>query len=282
MRTITCSSPIPFRTPSVTSRRLANISTALSLWSRDVPGEVAVKINDRDARWHDLYRIDLTTGQRTLIWGEHAGAGRAYWPRLAVAPPVCGAATPPMAARSNGASRGRRSRDFGADVPYEDSLTTGVNHFDRSNERALLFVSRSGGDTTALLKLDWATWSARRMLARTPRPISVRSCSIRHRRGGGGCGPLGRTEWLPLASEVASCRFRFARRHLTGREFSVDSADAPTTGTGSSRAHRARSNRQRTICSIGPHAVADRTASQHARNSRPPHGAHASGRGKIP
>jgi hypothetical protein len=26
------------------------------------------KINDRDARWHDLYRIDLATGQRTLIW----------------------------------------------------------------------------------------------------------------------------------------------------------------------------------------------------------------------
>jgi acylaminoacyl-peptidase len=47
---------------------LANISVQLSLWSLDAPGEVAVKINDRDARWHDLYRIDLATGQRTLIW----------------------------------------------------------------------------------------------------------------------------------------------------------------------------------------------------------------------
>src|SRR5262245_65249845 len=47
---------------------LANVNVQLSLWSLEAPGQVAVKINDRDARWHDLYRIDLTTGQRTLIW----------------------------------------------------------------------------------------------------------------------------------------------------------------------------------------------------------------------
>jgi hypothetical protein len=47
---------------------LANISVQLSLWSPEAPGDVAVKINDRDARWHDLYRIELATGQRTLIW----------------------------------------------------------------------------------------------------------------------------------------------------------------------------------------------------------------------
>jgi hypothetical protein len=35
---------------------LANISVQLSLCSLEAPGGVAVKINDRDARWHDLYR----------------------------------------------------------------------------------------------------------------------------------------------------------------------------------------------------------------------------------
>jgi len=49
---------------------LANISVQLSLWSLEAPGEVAVKINDRDARWHDLCRIELATGERTLIWED--------------------------------------------------------------------------------------------------------------------------------------------------------------------------------------------------------------------
>jgi hypothetical protein len=47
---------------------LANISVRLSLWSLEAPGALAVAINDRDARWHDRYRIDLATGHRTLIW----------------------------------------------------------------------------------------------------------------------------------------------------------------------------------------------------------------------
>ena len=50
---------------------LANISVQLSLWSLDAPGDVAVRINDRDTRWHDLYRIELATGRRHADLGEH-------------------------------------------------------------------------------------------------------------------------------------------------------------------------------------------------------------------
>ncbi len=31
------------------------------------PGQILVGLNDRDPRWHDVYRIDLATGERTLV-----------------------------------------------------------------------------------------------------------------------------------------------------------------------------------------------------------------------
>ena len=31
------------------------------------PGSVLVGMNDRDPKWHDLYSVDLATGQRTLV-----------------------------------------------------------------------------------------------------------------------------------------------------------------------------------------------------------------------
>ena len=33
----------------------------------DDPGHILVGLNDRDPAWHDVYRVDLTTGERTLL-----------------------------------------------------------------------------------------------------------------------------------------------------------------------------------------------------------------------
>ena len=35
--------------------------------SPDRPGTVAVGINDRDARWHNIYEINIATGERRLL-----------------------------------------------------------------------------------------------------------------------------------------------------------------------------------------------------------------------
>jgi dipeptidyl aminopeptidase/acylaminoacyl peptidase len=35
--------------------------------SHGQPGAILVGMNDRDAKWHDLYRVDLATGKRTLV-----------------------------------------------------------------------------------------------------------------------------------------------------------------------------------------------------------------------
>jgi tetratricopeptide (TPR) repeat protein len=102
------------------------------------PGAVAVKINDRDARRHDLYRIDLATGQRTLLWentNELLDIHLDWHLR-------------PRHARSNAMDGGSRLwRIEGTtlmpwrDVPYEDMLTTWAGLFHRCNERVLLLTS---------------------------------------------------------------------------------------------------------------------------------------------
>lgn len=132
---------------------LANISAQLGLWSPNAPGDVVVKINDRDPRWHDLYRINLATGERTLIWEntqELLGIGLDWDLR-------------PRHARSNAHDGGSRqwriegtSLVHWRDVSYEDNLTTWVSYFNRSNERVLL-LSSVGRDTAAYFWHDWAT-----------------------------------------------------------------------------------------------------------------------------
>jgi hypothetical protein len=132
---------------------LANISVQLSLCSLEAPGGVAVKINDRDARWHDLYRVELATGQRTLIWEntDELQDIRLDWHLR------------PRHARSNPPDGGSRLwRIYGTtlrpwrDVPYEDNLTTGAGVFNRSNERVLLLTSM-GRETAACCWHDWVT-----------------------------------------------------------------------------------------------------------------------------
>jgi hypothetical protein len=40
--------------------------------AESTPGEIIVGLNDRNPQYHDVYRIDLTTGERTLIRENNA------------------------------------------------------------------------------------------------------------------------------------------------------------------------------------------------------------------
>jgi len=40
----------------------------LFLLSRDLPGSVWIGLNDRDARWHDVWSLDLANGERKLVY----------------------------------------------------------------------------------------------------------------------------------------------------------------------------------------------------------------------
>jgi acylaminoacyl-peptidase len=197
---------------------LANISAQLSMWSLEAPGDVAVRINDRDARWHDLYRIDLSTGQRTLIWentDELLGIGLDWHLQ-------------PRHARSNASDGGSRLwRIEGTtlrpwrDVPYEDNLTTWVGLFNRGNDRALLLTSM-GRETAAYYWHDWRTGQEILIaehpkadcshLVLHPTTYEVDAVGV----------TAARQEWIHIAPAIAA-DFDLLRTRLAGFEFSVES-----------------------------------------------------------
>jgi dipeptidyl aminopeptidase/acylaminoacyl peptidase len=197
---------------------LPKISVQLSLWSPEAPGDVAVKINDRDARWHDLYRIDLTTGRRTLIWENtqellHIGLDWHLRPRHA---------------RSNapdGGSRlwrieGKTLRPW-CDVPYEDNVTTWAGLFNRPNERVLLLTS-IGRETAAYSWHDWATGRETLIadhptadcsdLVLHPATYEVEAAAV----------TAARQEWIHISPDVAR-DFMLLQTRLAGFEFGIQS-----------------------------------------------------------
>ena len=46
---------------------LENVRAAIYAVPKSTPNEILVGLNDRDPEYHDVYRVDLTTGQRTLL-----------------------------------------------------------------------------------------------------------------------------------------------------------------------------------------------------------------------
>jgi dipeptidyl aminopeptidase/acylaminoacyl peptidase len=197
---------------------LANISVQLSLWSPDAPGDVAVKINDRDARWHDLYRIDLASGRRTLIWEntQELMGIRTDWQLR------------PRHARSNAADGGSRlwriegtTISHWRDVPYEDNLTTWAGLFNRSNER-VFWQSSIGRETSAFHWHDWTT-EKETLIAEHPKAdcsqhvldpatFEVDAVAVN----------AARQEWIQVAPSIAA-DFALLKTQLAGFEFSVES-----------------------------------------------------------
>ena len=118
------------------------------------PESVLVGMNDRDPQWHDLYRVDLASGQRTLIeknTREFAGyiADADYHVRMA------------QKSRADGgmdllAPDGKGGWDKVDDIPFSDSLSTSPGGFTTDGKIQYFFDSR-GRNTSALYAIDTAT-----------------------------------------------------------------------------------------------------------------------------
>jgi len=69
----------------------AGVNARIEQLSLDFPQSLVVAINDRDKAWHDLYRVDIDTAQRELLFENNqqlAGilTDRQLVPRLAIKP----------------------------------------------------------------------------------------------------------------------------------------------------------------------------------------------------
>ncbi|MGH7381886.1 MAG: S9 family peptidase [Candidatus Methylomirabilales bacterium] len=132
--------------------------------SPQFPAEILVALNDRDPRLHDLYRINIATGERRLVQKNEGFAGfvtdRDYRVRLA------------LRVLPDGGSEMLRATEHGgwtsfARIPTEDTLTTSPVGFDTAGTILYMIDSRNR-NTGALMALDLDT-EKQTLLAEDPR-----------------------------------------------------------------------------------------------------------------
>ena len=117
------------------------------------PGQILVGLNDRDPQLHDLYRIDIATGERSLVQQNEGFAGFVtdddYNVRFATR------------FMPSGANELHERTDDGGwekwtEIPNEDNLSSGPIGFDRTGRRLQMMDSR-GRNTGAVTEIDLET-----------------------------------------------------------------------------------------------------------------------------
>jgi dipeptidyl aminopeptidase/acylaminoacyl peptidase len=180
---------------------IAGVQARVQETSLDHPGVLALAINDRDKSWHDIYRVDIGTGERELIWENRQELAdivldRQLQPRLALK----------TRAKEGGQTvyriDGQELAPMGV-VEHEDDLTTHPVGFTRDG-KTLYRISSIGRDKAALMAIDWQT-GAERLLAEHPKAdigrvmlhpetFVAQAVSARYTR----------LEWIPLDEAVAA------------------------------------------------------------------------------
>ncbi|TWI05823.1 dipeptidyl aminopeptidase/acylaminoacyl peptidase [Luteimonas cucumeris] len=117
------------------------------------PESILVGMNDRDAQWHDLYRVDLASGERTLVEkNTQSFAGYLtdadYQVRMALK-------SRPDGGQDLLAPDGKGGWNKVDEIPFEDSLTTSPAGY-TTDGKTLYYVDSRGRDTAALFAIDTA------------------------------------------------------------------------------------------------------------------------------
>jgi len=128
--------------------------------SHKSPDEVVVGLNKRDPKWHDVYRVNILTGEMALLL-EHdrfmsVSVDDDYRVRYA---------------HENTPDGGVQIHEYAAGdwqpwdtIPTEDTLTTWPRGFDKAN-RLIYMTDSRGRDTSALVEIDPKTKKARVLAA---------------------------------------------------------------------------------------------------------------------
>ncbi|HEU4412450.1 MAG TPA: S9 family peptidase [Polyangiaceae bacterium] len=132
------------------------VAARLSGLSHRAPDEALVGLNDRDKRYHDLYRVNLRTGARKLVAKNEGFQGfeadESLAVRFALKPTPDGGVE---VLEPDGAKGWKTFTTVGPD----DSETTHVVGFDKAGRSAYLIDSR-GRDTGGLFAVDLKTKQA--------------------------------------------------------------------------------------------------------------------------
>jgi acylaminoacyl-peptidase len=197
---------------------LANIRAVPNRWSFLAPDKIAVSLNDRDPRWHDVYLLDLATGERSLIWEnrqEFDDVGLDWQLR-------------PRHASSNAPGGGSRLWRIDGekvthwrDVPYDDMITTRLMWFDAAG-RHVHMRSSIDRDTSALLRVDWSSGDEQVLFRSERADVTDTIFNARTFEPEAVCIDPGRREWSALTPKVEA-ELAFIRDRLPGHDFTVQS-----------------------------------------------------------
>jgi dipeptidyl aminopeptidase/acylaminoacyl peptidase len=130
-----------------------NVRVELVGASVAIEDEVLIGLNDRDPRWHDVHRLNLNTGEITLVRQNDGYAGfladDSLALRLAVRPTADGGL---LVERIDEAGETHALTT----IPADDALTTNILGIPRGANYAYMLDSRDR-DTSSLVRLDLAT-----------------------------------------------------------------------------------------------------------------------------
>jgi dipeptidyl aminopeptidase/acylaminoacyl peptidase len=136
------------------------VQAQLTEVSPKFPEEVVVGLNQRDPQWHDLYRIQIITGEMTLLLQHDRFVGVTvdddYRVRYAAQMTPDGGSALYIPAGGDW--------QLWDSIPAEDMLTTADVGFDKTNQRIYMRDSR-GRNTSALVEIDLDTKAARLLAA---------------------------------------------------------------------------------------------------------------------
>jgi dipeptidyl aminopeptidase/acylaminoacyl peptidase len=131
-----------------------NVNARIQEVSEKHPDEILVALNDRVPQLHDIHRVNIRTGERTLVQANEGYVGfmtdHDYEVRLAVRFNIDGSLALLKADRGE---NGERTFTQWQTIGNEDAMTTSPLDFDASGKIMYLRDSR-GRDTAALFALD--------------------------------------------------------------------------------------------------------------------------------
>ena len=144
---------------------IKGVAAQIEAVSHRLPNELLVGLNDRDPRYHDVYRVDLTTGERKLVEkNEREFAGYVIDEDFQVR--FASKMTPDGGSQLFVKSDGGDWKPFDK-IPMSDTMTTSPAGFDKSG-RVLYMRDSRGRDTGALFSIDLRT-NERKLIAENPK-----------------------------------------------------------------------------------------------------------------
>ncbi len=132
---------------------LKGVQARVQKFSPKFPNEMVVALNDRDPQLHDLYRVNMDTGERTLVLENEGFVGFLIDDDFNVR---FAARITPDGGKEYLVSTEEGGWEFFAKISMEDTLTTGLVGFDKTGTVLYLIDSRDR-DTAALFALDLET-----------------------------------------------------------------------------------------------------------------------------